>query len=78
MNRTPTGFVQEQPNIITFGKHNGVPYEAVRSSDVAYCNWVLKQINTTGRLLHFQQWLRAKARKITCECCNGSGLVDAV
>ena len=65
-------------NTISFGKHNGKSYEYVRQVDVEYCNWALKQMNVGGRMLHFQEWLRAKTRKVTCECCNGSGLVDAV
>lgn len=64
--------------VFTFGKHNGKPYDYVKRTDVAYCNWALKQINSNGRMLHFQRWLRARAKKVTCECCNGSGLVDAV
>ena len=64
--------------VITFGKHNGKTYEFVKATDVAYCNWALKQMNVGGRMLHFQTWLRRNARKVTCECCNGSGEVDAV
>jgi len=64
--------------VFNWGKYNGKTYEYVRGSDVAYCNWALKQMNVGGRMLHFQQWLRAKSRKVTCECCNGSGLVDAI
>jgi hypothetical protein len=67
-----------EANTITFGKYNGMTYEQVRSGDVGYCNWILKQTGTSGRMLHFQMWLRAKARKVTCECCNGSGLIDAI
>jgi hypothetical protein len=65
-------------NVISFGKHNGNTYEFVRQTDVAYCNWALKQMNVGGRMLHFQQWLRKQAKKVTCECCNGTGLVDAI
>ena len=64
--------------IITFGKHNGKTYAYVKQTDVAYCNWALKQMNVGGRMLHLQQWLKQKTRKVTCECCNGSGLVDAL
>ncbi len=62
----------------TFGKHTGKTYEFVRQTDVAYCNWALKQINANGKMLHFQSWLRAQSRMVTCECCNGTGLVYAV
>jgi hypothetical protein len=62
--------------IISFGKHQGKTYELVRNTDVSYCNWTLKQMNTRGKMLEFQRWLRGNARKVTCECCNGTGLVD--
>ena len=65
-------------NIITFGKYNGKPYEFVKQSDVSYCNWILKQMSVSGKMLQFQQWLKNNSKKVTCECCNGSGLVDAI
>jgi hypothetical protein len=64
--------------VLNFGKHNGKTYEYVKMTDVAYCNWALKQMNGGGKMLHFQQWLRTTSRKVTCECCNGTGLVDAI
>jgi len=65
--------------VITFGKHSGSTYDVVRQTDVSYCNWAIKQLNLRGRMLHFQIWLKATtSRKVTCECCNGSGLVAAV
>lgn len=63
---------------MSFGKYNGQPYEFVRQNDVAYCNWVLKQMNVSGRMLQFQIWLKKNTRKVACECCNGSGLVDMI
>jgi hypothetical protein len=65
-------------NKLTFGKHEGKTYEYVKQADVAYCNWVLKQMNVGRKMMQFQQWLKTNSRKVTCECCNGSGLVDAV
>jgi hypothetical protein len=65
-------------NMITFGKYNGKSYDFVKQSDVSYCNWILKQMSVSGRMLHFQHWLKTNSRKVTCECCNGTGLVDAV
>jgi hypothetical protein len=70
--------MNDPQNVITFGKHTGKSYEQVRMTDVTYCNWVLKQMNTTGRMRMFQDWLRINARKVTCEFCNGCGLADAV
>lgn len=70
--------MDESQTIFTFGKYTGKTYEFARNTDVAYCNWVLKQMNVSGKMLNFQQWLKKKTRKVTCECCNGSGLVDAV
>jgi hypothetical protein len=69
----------DQPNnVISFGKHNGKSYELLKKTDVAYCNWVLKQMNVGSKMLHFQEWLKKNTRKVTCECCNGSGLIDAI
>jgi hypothetical protein len=64
--------------ILTFGKYNGRTYDFIRQTDVAYCNWALKQANSGHRMAHFQQWLKTTSRKVTCECCNGSGFVDAI
>jgi hypothetical protein len=63
---------------MTFGKYNGKSYEFIRQNDVAYCNWSLKQMNVGGRMLEFQLWLKKNTRKVACECCNGSGLVDVI
>jgi 2-hydroxy-3-keto-5-methylthiopentenyl-1-phosphate phosphatase len=60
--------------IVSFGKYIGKPYEEIKSSDVSYCNWVLKQANTRGPMKDFQEWLKLHAKRITCEKCNGSGL----
>jgi hypothetical protein len=68
----------ETQMVFSFGKHAGKTYEYVRQTDVSYCNWILKQIGVNGKMQHFQQWLKKTTRKVTCECCNGSGLVDAV
>lgn len=68
----------DSQNILTFGKYNGKSYESIKQSDVTYCNWVLKQVNVAGKMLHFQLWLKSNSKKVTCECCNGSGLVDAM
>jgi len=64
--------------LISFGKHSGKTYELIRATDVAYCNWALKQTGGGARMSHFQSWLLTFARKVTCECCNGSGLVPAI
>ena len=73
-----TACMDTAKTVISFGKHNGKTYEMLKQTDVAYCNWVLKQMNVGSRMLHFQEWLKTNTRKITCECCNGSGYVDAV
>jgi hypothetical protein len=65
---TPSG------KVITFGKHSGKSYEEIKSNDISYCNWVLKQYQTTGGMKDFQEWLKLHAKRITCEKCNGSGL----
>ena len=65
-------------NLITFGKYNGQTFEFVRKTDVAYCNWILKQINVGAKMLEFQKWLKHGSRKATCECCNGTGVVDVL
>jgi len=66
------------PNTMTFGKYAGKSFEFVKRNDVSYCNWVLQQYAFGGKMYPFQQWLKSKAKKITCECCNGSGLVDCM
>ena len=77
--RSSTNQAASETNIITFGKYSGQTYEFVKANDVAYCNWILKQINASGRLFHFQQWIKScSQKKVTCECCNGTGLVDAI
>jgi predicted methyltransferase len=67
-----------QSIIINFGKHIGKTYEFVRENDVSYCNWVLKQYNIGKGLSHFQQYLKTKTKKVTCECCNGTGVIDQI
>jgi len=64
--------------ILNFGKYKGKTYDSIKKTDVAYCNWILKQMNAGRTMLDFQQWLKENGRKVACECCNGSGLVDAV
>jgi len=71
-----TGPMETNQNIITFGKYVGKSFEFVKQNDVSYCNWVLQQIGTGGKMQQFQLWLKTKSKKVTCECCNGSGLVD--
>ena len=70
----------ESPNtVISFGKYTGKTYEEVKRMDVAYCNWILKQMETAGRMKAFQNWLKENSRnKATCEMCNGCGLVSVV
>ena len=75
--RPPSPEIPEQ-TIISFGKYNGQTYEFIKKNDVGYCNWVLKQMNTNGGMLQFQIWLKKNTRKVACECCNGSGLVDMI
>jgi len=65
--------------VISFGKYNGRTYEEVRSIDVAYCNWILKQMETTGRMKAFQNWLKQNSKNVaTCEMCNGCGTVHVI
>lgn len=65
--------------ILTFGKHAGKTYAIVLTTDVSYCNWVLKSMRTkTNDATNFQQWLKTKSRKVTCECCNGTGFSDII
>jgi len=64
--------------ILNVGKHTGKSYDFILQNDVSFCNWVLKQINASKSLFHFQQWLKTKTKKVTCECCNGTGLTDQI
>lgn len=60
--------------LVTFGKYTGKSYEEIKTNDVSYCNWVLKQCNTRGAMKDFQEWLKLNAKRITCEKCNGTGM----
>ena len=64
----------ENNNILSMGKHAGKSFQEVKATDIAYCNWVLRQMGTTGRMKEFQNWLKANSKKTTCEACNGTGL----
>jgi len=71
--------MNNEPNVISFGKHMGKTYDEVKRTDVAYCNWVLKQMETAGRMKAFQDWLKQKSKNTaTCEMCNGCGVVCIV
>lgn len=70
--------MDKSQTVITFGKYNGQTYEFVRKTDVAYCNWVLKQMNVGTKMIEFQKWLKFNTRKATCECCNGTGIIDVI
>ena len=59
---------------LTFGKHAGKTFQDIRHIDVSYCNWVLKQTGTRGVMKEFQDWLKRKSKKVTCEACNGTGI----
>ena len=64
-------------NIFIIGKHKGNTFEFVRKNDISYCNWALKLVPPLGRdMLQFQKYLKNYTRKVTCDCCNGSGLSD--
>lgn len=58
---------------LSFGKHRGKSFEEIVKTDISYCNWALKQTETRGVMKEFQEWLRLKAKKVSCEACNGSG-----
>jgi hypothetical protein len=58
---------------LSFGKHRGKTFEEIVSTDISYCNWALKQTETRGVMKEFQEWLRLRAKKVSCEACNGSG-----
>ena len=65
--------------LISFGKYTGLKYEEVKRTDVAYCNWILKQTETTGRMKDFQRWLKENSKNVaTCERCNGCGVVCVI
>jgi hypothetical protein len=59
---------------LAFGKHAGKDYQEIKRTDVAYCNWILKQINVKGSMRDFQLYLKEGSRVVTCEACNGSGV----
>ena len=59
---------------LPFGKHSGKTYEEIKSTDISYCNWVLKQTETRGHMKNFQDYLKNVSKRVTCEACNGSGL----
>lgn len=67
-------FQEHYKQILHAGKHNGKEYDEIKKSDISYCNWVLKQMKTTGELKKFQDWLKANSKRVTCEVCNGTGL----
>ena len=67
------------PNVVTFGKYDGKTYDEIKRIDVAYCNWILKQTEVSGRMRAFQDWLKQNSKnKATCTMCNGCGLVSVV
>ena len=63
---------------VTFGKYQGLTFEQVKQTDVSYCNWVLKQLETAGKMKEFQEWLKKTSNKATCEMCNGTGKMCVV
>jgi hypothetical protein len=63
---------------LPFGKHQGKTFEEIRRTDISYCNWVLKQTSTRGHMKDLQDWLKATAKKVTCEACNGTGLAHTM
>jgi hypothetical protein len=68
--------MESKPNTVTFGKYDGKSYDEVKHTDIAYCNWVLKQTEIRGRMKLFQDWLKkTSTKRATCEMCNGSGNV---
>lgn len=66
---------RQQPSgkVLTFGKHRDKSFEEIVRTDISYCNWALKQTETRGVMKEFQEWLRLRAKKVSCEACNGSG-----
>jgi len=63
---------------LEIGKHAGKTFEEIKSNDISYCNWVLKQLETRGKMKEFQDWLKQRSRKVTCTACNGSGLAHSM
>jgi hypothetical protein len=59
--------------ILVIGKYKGMTFNEIRNTDVAYCNWVLRQMGTIGHMKEFQEWLKSISKKTTCEACNGTG-----
>ena len=60
--------------ILAIGKHSGKTYDYIKTTDISYCNWVLKQTETRGQMKMFQDWLKSVSKRVTCEACNGTGL----
>jgi hypothetical protein len=58
---------------LPFGKHAGKSFNDIMEHDISYCNWVLRQINVRGVMKSFQDYLKIKAKHVTCEACNGTG-----
>ena len=71
----PLFFNYMENTVIEFGKHKGKTYGDVLKCDVSYCNWaMLKRGARSQAMMQFQEWLKSKAKKATCENCNGTGL----
>jgi hypothetical protein len=65
----------ESMSVLTFGKYAGKKFDEVRRIDISYCNWALKQSGARGGGMRgFQDWLKARAHKVSCEACNGTGI----
>ena len=64
----------ETTPLLTFGKHAGKDFDHIRRTDISYCNWALKQVGARGVMKAFQDWLKPRAKKVTCENCNGTGM----
>ena len=64
----------ETTPLLTFGKHAGKEFEHIRRTDISYCNWALKQVGARGIMKTFQDWLKTRAHKVSCEACNGTGI----
>ena len=69
-----TTHTMESTPLLTFGKHTGKEFEHIRRTDISYCNWALKQAGARGIMKTFQDWLKARAHKVSCEACNGTGI----
>ena len=61
-------------NTLAFGKHGASTYEHMRTHNIAYCNWVLKQKPMIRAMIQFREHLLLYSSRIACEDCNGSGL----